>query len=84
MESAADTRLVATNNVFWTNTNTEMMNSNTNIIQNLKNYSNIICGKYSNNWTENSANMNTNTIIQAQLFEYSNNLNIRGNTVSKY
>ena len=27
---------------------------------------------------ENSANMNT--IIWAQLFEYSNNLNIRGNT----
>ena len=24
--------------------------------------------------------MNTNTIIQAQLFEYSNNTNIRGNT----
>ena len=25
-------------------------------------------------------NMNTNTITRAQLFEYSNNLNIRGNT----
>ena len=26
--------------------------------------------------------MNTNTIIRAQLFEYSNNPNIRGNTAS--
>lgn len=31
---------------------------------------------------ENSANMNTNTIIRVQLFEYSNNPNIRGNTDS--
>ena len=30
---------------------------------------------------ENSANMNTNNIIRAQLFEYLNNPNIRGNTV---
>ena len=31
---------------------------------------------------ENSANTNTNTIIRAQLFKYSNNTNIRGNTGS--
>ena len=29
---------------------------------------------------ENSANTNTNTIIWAQLFKYSNNPNIHGNT----